>query len=227
MMRCASQNEARLGSTQKFMILFFHGSHYHKNMRCKCTQALSFALCGIGAFVTAAAAVDLNVAAKTFSDSYVHFRSPAAVIEGWQGGDSAVEKADGERIVDADKWSALWARHWPGQQAPRLDFSKVMAVAIFFGQQNSGFRASLREVSYYLFDLDIVINEFIPDVVSEKSVNPYLFVVLPRCLNPIRIARSSIEAGFLIPRLEVVTTIPSIAHWGKEGVSQCATHPSR
>jgi hypothetical protein len=202
------------------------GLIYLENMRCKCTQVLSFAVCGIGAFVTAAAAVDLNVAAKAFSDSYVHFRSPA-VIEGWQGSDSAIEKSDAERIVDADTWSAVWIRHSPGQQAPRLDFSKVMAVAMFFGQQNSSFRASLREVSYYLFDLDIVINEFIPDVVSGKTVDPYLFVVLPRCLDLIRIARSSVGAGFLIPRLEVVTTIPSIAHWDKEGASQCATHPSR
>ena len=202
------------------------GLIYQENMRCKCTQVLSFAVCGIGAFVTAAAAVDLNVAAKAFSDSYVHFRSPA-VIEGWQGSDSAVDKSDGERIVGADTWSALWIRHSPDQQAPRLDFPKVMAVAIFFGRQNPSFRASLREVSYNLFDIEIVINEFIPDVVSGKTVNPYLFVVLPRCLDSIRIARSSVKAGFLIPRLEVVTAIPSIAHWDKEGVSQCATHPSR
>ena len=112
------------------------------------------------------------------------------MIEGWQGSDSAVEKAGAERIVDADTWSAPWTRHSPGQQAPRLDFSKVMAVLIFFAHQNSGFRASLR---------DIVVNEFIPNLVSRRRVTPYLFVVLPRCSRPITIALRSVRAELLIP----------------------------
>jgi hypothetical protein len=147
----------------------------------KRSLALGLAACSIGAFVTAAAAVNLDAAAKAFSESYVDLPSPA-VIEGWQGSDSAVGKAGAERIVDADTWSALWTQHSPGQQAPRLDFPKVMAVAIFFGQQNYGFSASLREVTYDLFDLDIVVDEFIPDLVSRSRVTPYLFVVLPPCL---------------------------------------------
>jgi hypothetical protein len=175
----------------------------------KCSLALGLAACGVGAFVAATAAVNLDAAAKVFSETYVHLRSPA-VIAGWQGSDSAVEKAGAERIVDADTWSALWTRHSPGQQAQRLDFSKVMAVVIFFGHQNSGFRASLREVTYDLVDLDIVVDDFIPDLVSRRRVTPYLFVILPRCSRPITIALRSVRAELLIPEWETMTMIPLI-----------------
>jgi len=180
-----------------------------KTVAAKCGLALGLVVCGIVTFVTAAAAIDLDAAATAFSKSYVR------VIKGWQGSDSAIKSESAERIVDADAWSALWARHSPGQQAPGLDFREVMAVAIFFGQQIDGYGASLSKVTYFLVDLDIVVHAFIPDYFrSNNSVNPYLFVVLPRCSSGIMIRRRTAHGGVPIPQWEGPAWIPPLASTG-------------
>src|SRR6266852_2746580 len=86
--------------------------------------AAGLVACGIAGFAGPAVAADLEAAAKAFNESYNRPR-PAAVLEGWQGGDSAIEEPGAERILDAAAWSALWGRHAPAQPAPQLDFSKV------------------------------------------------------------------------------------------------------
>jgi hypothetical protein len=95
--------------------------------------AAGLVACGMAGFASPGAAADLEAALKAFNESYNRPRL-AAVLEGWQGDDTAIEQPGAERIVDADAWSALWARHSPVRPAPQLDFSKVMALAIFFGR---------------------------------------------------------------------------------------------
>ena len=46
-------------------------------------------------------AVDLDTAAKVFSESYMRLPSPA-VLGGWQGDDSGIVEPSTGRIVDAD-----------------------------------------------------------------------------------------------------------------------------
>jgi hypothetical protein len=65
-------------------------------------------------------------------------------------------------------------------------------------------------VAYNLFDLDIVIKEFIPDLVSKSRVTPCLFVVLPLCRDGITIALRTMHAELPIPEWETMTMIPPI-----------------
>jgi len=55
----------------------------------------------------------------------------------WVGGNCGVSAARAELIRDSQSWEALWKEAF-GAQAPSVDFSKHMALAVFAGSVSTG-----------------------------------------------------------------------------------------
>lgn len=138
----------------------------------------------------AAFAIDMTGAAKEFRESY-RVPSIVPVLGGWQGNDSAVSEPSIARITDDKAWAALWARHDPSGQPPKIDFRNAMVVAVFLGSVSSlvsGIHlGSVLDAS----DLEITSVVFIGDVITRETFRPYLFVVLPRSSRAITVIEHS------------------------------------
>jgi hypothetical protein len=136
---------------------------------------------------TSASAVDAERAASQFKEGYSEPKL-VPVLGGWAGDDSAVTEKTLQRITDETSWAMLWQRHHPAENAPAVDFSKAMVIAIFTGSVSS---------SYYGFGLNSAIESggiiqltsgaFWSDVIDDKTKNLYLFVVLPRSKDMIAV----------------------------------------
>ncbi len=66
-----------------------------------------------------------------------------------QGSDSRIERHEVHLVRDAKKWTELWKRHRSGEPAPRLDFAKSAALAVFQGKSwnSHGLRADIHRLS--------------------------------------------------------------------------------
>ena len=58
-----------------------------------------------------------------------------AVHRSWSGDSTRIDRAEYQRITDADAWTVLWQRHiGRKERAPEVDFDKHMVVAAFLGR---------------------------------------------------------------------------------------------
>jgi hypothetical protein len=138
----------------------------------------------------AAFAIDVTEAAKEFSERY---RAPSVVraLGGWQGNDSAVTEPSVARITDDKAWAALWARHDPSGQPPKVDFRNAMVIAVFLGTVSSLFSGIHLDSVLDSSELEITSGVFIGDVITRETFRPYLFVVLPRSTKAIIVVEHS------------------------------------
>jgi hypothetical protein len=135
-------------------------------------------------------AVDLTRAAKEFHESY-HQPSIVPVLGGWQGNDSAVTEPSVVRIMDDGAWAALWARHDPSGQPPKIDFKNSMVIAIFRGSVSDIVSGIHLESVLDKPELEVMSGVFIADVSRGKMIRPYLFIVLPRSTKEIMVVEHS------------------------------------
>jgi len=146
---------------------------------------------GILAIPFAASAIDLAKAEQAFNSDLAKLSKPTPVLGGWAGNDSEVSKFSVERVTDPADWNALWARHSPGTAPPPLDFSKVMAIAMFTGSVSSSI-PQLNLIDVKEGDrIDITTNFFEYDMQRGKRPNHYIIVVLNRSAKPIRVVARS------------------------------------
>jgi hypothetical protein len=121
----------------------------------------------------------LDLAAKAFEQSI----QPAPVfitpLRGWAGTASAIASLQHERVVDADHWRRLWASHAPGTTPPDIDFRTEMVLGIFSGVVTPT-PISLYSVVEDNTALEITTMSFGYDVIDDRRMSHYLFIVLPR-----------------------------------------------
>jgi len=138
----------------------------------------------------AALALDVTEAAKQFGERY----SPPSVVRvlgGWQGNDSAVSEPSVVRVTDNAAWAALWARHDPSGQPPKIDFRNAMVIAVFMGSVSSLFSGIHLGSVLDSSQLEITSVVFVGDVITRETFRPYLFVVLPRSSQAITVVEHS------------------------------------
>ena len=149
------------------------------------------------AWVGPSFAADPSAAAAAFRQSYFE-PTIVPVVGGWAGEDSAVATPSVERIMDADAWAALWRRHAPRDQQPKVDFAKDMVIAIFTGTVSASLYGShLETVTEDLAHIDLMSGLFLSDVIRDKMASLYLFVVLPRSTKSITVYRRL--SGIMMP----------------------------
>jgi len=141
-------------------------------------------MCGLLVAIHASAlalAADLAAAERAFALDLVKLPKSTPVLSGWAGIDSEVAT-----------WHALWARHAPDTPPPPLDFAHVMVVAIFTGSVSASVIPSVNLLDATEQDrIDITVNYFLNDVVTNARANHYLLVVLRRSSKPIRVVARS------------------------------------
>ena len=136
-------------------------------------------------------AVDMTRAAKEFHESYD--QPPIVpVLGGWQGNDSAVTAPSIARIMDDGAWAALWARHDPFGQPPKIDFKSSMVIAIFKGSVSDIVSGIHLESVLDKPELEVMSGVFIFDVSGGEMIRPYLFIVLVRSTKAIMVVERSV-----------------------------------
>lgn len=152
-------------------------------------------MCGLQVAIHASAlalAADLAAAERAFALDLVKLPKSTPVLSGWAGIDSEVAEFSVERVMDLATWHALWARHAPDTPPPPLDFAHVMVVAIFTGSVSASVIPSVNLLDATEQDrIDITVNYFLNDVVTNARANHYLLVVLRRSSKPIRVVARS------------------------------------
>lgn len=98
----------------------------------------------------------------------------------WTGENTLIDKAEYQRITDADAWTTLWQRHaGKRERAPEVDFEKHMVVAVFMGRvtyDQAAVHAVKKTKDEIIFGLEV------EDVdCCDFSTHPlYLIAVVPR-----------------------------------------------
>jgi hypothetical protein len=139
-----------------------------------------------------ATAYDLAAAARVFAAAQEKLPKSAPVLGGWCGNDSKVAAFSIERIMDRAAWSAAWARHAPGENAPKVDFSTAMVIAIFTGAVRISVIPSISLDGVTEDDkIEIATMNFVNDVIRQEQENLYLFVVLRRSAKAVRVLARS------------------------------------
>jgi hypothetical protein len=142
-------------------------------------------------------AADVGAAATRFKQNYFEPKI-VAVLGGWAGDDSAVTTPSVQRITDDISWTALWQRHAPGVEPPRIDFDRAMVVAVFTASVSASlYGIHLESAVATIGQIDVTTGVFFSDVVRQNTVNSYLFVVLPRSPKPIAVYRRM--SGVMMP----------------------------
>jgi hypothetical protein len=140
---------------------------------------------------TTASAGDLAMAEQQFNSNLSRLTKPTLVLGGWAGDDSKISEFGVERVTDAEDWTKLWARHSPEISPPTLDFTKVMAIAMFTGSVPTAIsRPDLIDVRE-TDRIDITTKFFISDVLTGDRASHYIIVVLNRSTKPVRVVGRS------------------------------------
>jgi hypothetical protein len=141
-------------------------------------------------------AYDLEAGAKAFREAGQRTGRPVQALRGWEGIDSTITELSFERVVDPERWTAVWQKHAPGVTPPPVDFAKEMVVAIFGGK----FRGNTSGISLYgvmenesidVTTMQIVYDTFAPPELLPPNPHLYLMAVLPLSTKPVTILSRS------------------------------------
>jgi PrcB C-terminal len=139
-------------------------------MRCAASLLMLLASCATGAALTVA--VPFSTLDKGLTSGV---REPTQLV-----------------IRTHDDWAALWGRHMqiqPAPQAPPVDFSRDMVVALFMGERpTGGHRIEITRVERADSGLSVRYRSQAPDpgtMVSQALTQPFHLVTLPRDESPV------------------------------------------
>jgi hypothetical protein len=103
---------------------------------------------------------------------------------------SGVDRVEQVVARDTQQWQALWQRHAPGRQAPNVDFTKQMVVAVFLGSRPSGgYRVEITGVRTEGNTLVVQWSEARPapgQVAAQVMTSPAHIVTVPRHAGEVR-----------------------------------------
>jgi hypothetical protein len=103
---------------------------------------------------------------------------------------SGVDRAEQVIARNDTEWKALWQRHAPGRNAPTIDFTKQMAVAIFLGSRPSGgYRVEITGVRTEGNTLVVQWSEAGPgpgQMAAQVMTSPAHIVTVPRHTGEVR-----------------------------------------
>ena len=107
-----------------------------------------------------------------------------------KGDQSNVDDAKQVIARTAAEWTALWRRHSPDRDQPRVDFGRDMVVGVFLGTQaTAGFSVEIVSALVEQGVLVVRFRETRPQsdrIVAQVITSPYHLVAVPRHSGDVR-----------------------------------------